>query len=159
MNFLKSIKANDIFLGILPLIVVTLIVYFVAKDQKFTPLEITLLQTIEILGTGFSAGYFATRLAEKHNQERAKLALRRIATIYRFFPNLITSVQRQQDFLNTVIEKTKMEQGYVNQAFNSIIDQIYQQINTVNDAVDDWKDLVPDPEKVLRKEKEEEGKL
>lgn len=160
MNFLKKIKTNDIILGIIPLIIVIGIVYFATKYEKITPLEITLLQIIEIMCTSFSAGYFATRLAEKNNQDRAKLALRRIATIYRFFPNFISSIQKQQDFLKTITGKNnKIDKGYVNQAFGSIIAQTYQQINTVNDAVDDWKDLVPDPENVLREYKEKGGKL
>lgn len=158
MKVINKIKMNDIILGILPLLVVIFIVYFVAKDNTFTALEITLLQVIEIVATTFSAGYFATRFAEKSSQERARLALRRIATIYRFFPNFINSIQRQEGFLNTRAKNNKVDQGYVTQAFSSIIAQLYQQINTVNDAVDDWKDLVPDPEKVLREYKEEGGK-
>lgn len=160
MNIFKKIRANDIIIGIIPLIIVIGIGYFVAKYEKITPLEITLLQILEIVCTSFSAGYFATRLAEKNSQDRAKLALRRVVTIYRFFPNLISSIQKQQSFLKTVTEKNnKIDMGYIDQAFGSIVDQTYQQINTVNDAVDDWKDLVPDPEKVVREYKEKGGIL
>lgn len=157
MNLLKGIKIGDLIWGIFPIVIVLCVIGFVAKEQKLTPLETILLQVIEIVATTISAGYFATRAAEKNSQERAKLALRRIATIYRFFPNFISSIREQEGFLKTQVKNNKVEHGYISQAFSSIISQLYHQINTVNDAVDDWKDLVPDPEKVLKESNKEGG--
>lgn len=159
-SFWKGITAKDVasflaFIIVLPGLIVYLTI-FSASNTELTALESGLLQAIGILASAASSYYATKKSSEKDIQQRAKLALRRIFTLYTFFPRFIQSVEERRKFLVNISEiDGQINMNYVNQALDALNSQVYEQIGTVNDSVDDWKDLVPHPEEILNKYQED----
>ena len=160
-SFFKDITLKDFgtsifFIVVLPGLVIYL-TWYVADQQKLTALESSLLQVISIMASVASSYYFSKKAARNMVEERAKLALRRIFTVYTFFPRIIQSIEDQKTFLNTVSESQQgLTKSHVDQSLDLLKVQSYEQLGAMNDAVDDWKDLVPKPEEVLNKYQESE---
>ena len=153
----KDVSSSLFFILILPGLVVYLTI-FTANNSKLTALESGLLQLLGILASAATSYYAAKKSAEKDVQQRAKLALRRIFTLYTFFPRFIQSVEEHRKFLDDISENDgRLDKNYVNQTLNALNSQVYEQIGAVNDSVDDWKDLVPHPEEILSKYQEDKN--
>lgn len=157
-KFFGKLTAGDVggftfFAVVLPGLVIYL-TYLSSSNRTLTALESGLLQTLSILATSASAYYASKITAQRIAQARAKLALRRIFTLYTFFPRFIESIEKRRKFLESVkSDNATVEINYVFQALDSLSAQAYEQIGTVNDAVEDWKDMVPKPEGILEKYK------
>lgn len=158
-NIFQKVTAGDIgslliFVGALPALVVYL-TWYVADHSKLTAMESGLLQAISILAGMATSHYFAKVSAKNMVRERAKLALRRISTLYAFFPGHIQSITYKKSLLDSSTKNDKVDARLVEMAINDLIIETNGQIRSVNDAVEDWRELVPDAEEIVQAYREE----
>lgn len=149
MNCIRAILPGAIIaiLGILCVALVTFAVV-VSSTRALTPLEATLLQIV-ILGTGLSATYLfsqrsARQAAEQVVKPHARSAFRRVKSLYSglfYLKGLID----QQGAPNAQSARQLVEKIEV------VVDQ---QITTVADALEDWRDIVPEEVAALERQLE-----
>ena len=114
------------------------LVVVVSSRRPLTSLEATLLQIV-ILGTGLSASYLFSQRAARVAAEQlvkphARSAFRRVKTLYSglFYLKGLIDQHREPN------AKTATQ---VVEVIEAVVDQ---QVNTVADALEDWRDIVPE---------------
>ena len=109
----------------------------VSSERQLTPLEAILFQIV-ILGAGVLASYLfsqraATTAAEQLMKPHARSAFRRVKSLY---SGLF--------YLKRVIDLHKGRDAEAASQVVTVIEAVVdQQVNTVADAMEDWRDLVP----------------
>lgn len=119
-----------------------------ADDAKLSDLELTLFQSIA-LGLGLLGSFWvgrtsASAAAEDVIRPHARSAFRRLLSLYRALARLLDSVDARRAFLRRVAEDDVVSVDHVEQALDLLATQVTEQIGTANDAMEDWRDLVPD---------------
>lgn len=112
-------------------IVLVILLVFISSRRALTPLEAILLQMV-ILGTGLSASYlFSQRSARVPH---ARSAFRRVKSLYSglFYLKAVINRDREPN-----VEAARQ----VVEVIEAVIDQ---QLDTVADAMEDWRDIVPE---------------
>ena len=110
----------------------------VSSNRPLTPLESILLQIV-ILGTGVSGSYLFSQRSAKAAAEQvvrpyARSAFRRVKSLYSGLFYLKALMDRHH-------ESDTESASQIVQVIEAVVDQ---QVNTVADAMADWRDLVPE---------------
>lgn len=114
----------------------------IATDRKLTPFESVILQVFS-LSAGLLGSYLLGRrtskeLIQEAVRPHARSAFRRLISLYRSISRVATTIEASEP---------KDERGKI-----AIIKAIVvEQLNTADDALEDWQDLDPDSVKELRK--------
>ena len=116
-----------------------ILVVVVSSKRPLTPLESTLLQVV-ILATGVSATYLFSQRSAKEAAEQivkphARSAFRRVQNLYSGLFYLKGVINRHHEI------PTERSASQVVDVIEAIVDQ---QVNTVADAMEDWRDIVPE---------------
>ena len=116
-------------------IVLSAILIFVAQNRPLTPLEGILLQIV-ILAAGLGASYMfgrnaAMEAAREVVRPHARSAFRRVLSLHRGIYDLSVRIDEMQ------------EEGY-DHRLDVIRAAVDAQIGTGRDALEDWRDIIPD---------------
>ena len=127
-------------------VVLAVLLVIVSSGRPLTSLEGTLLQIV-ILGTGVSASYLFSQRATRASAEQlvkphARSAFRRVKSLYSGL-FLIKGLIGQHKETNA---KTASQ---VVEIVEAVVDL---QVNTVADALEDWRDIVPEEVANLEKQ-------
>ena len=114
---------------------VTLVIFFiwVSSSRTLTQLENSLFQVVCLL-FGFGGSYGIGRyIAIESNSLHSRPAFRRILSLYK---SLSRVAQETEDLINN--ENISKEQALIRVKI-----MVTEQIATADDAVNDWKDIIP----------------
>ncbi len=145
MDFLKANWA--ILLAIVSAIVslaFVICLVYVSSERQLTPLEAILIQIV-ILGAGVFASYlisqrFARTAAEQARAAAEHLMMGHARSAFRRVKSLYSGLF----YLKRVIERHKGPDPKAQSQEVAVIEAVVDQhINTVLDALEDWRDLVP----------------
>ena len=135
MNLVRAMLPNAIIV-ILAAACIALAVFVVITSSKraLTSLEATLLQVV-ILGTGVWSTYlFSQKAARMAAKPHARSAFRRVTSLY---AGLF--------YLKKVIDLHRVRETEAPTQVVAVIEAVVdQQVNTVADALEDWRDIVPE---------------
>ena len=136
MAFLKANILFVILLIICVAFVATLVV--VSSNRALSPLESILLQVF-ILATGVWASYLfsqqsAAKAAREMMKPYARSAFRRAMNLYFGLSSIMELIGQSKDH-------TEQASGHVVELIEVAVNQ---QLNTASDALEDWRDIVPD---------------
>lgn len=127
-------------------IIVSAIFVVVAANRNLSALENVLLQVFS-LGLGLIGSYVLGResardAAREMVKPHARSAFRRLLSLYRSLSRLAYAIQ------------TIRSDGNVNPETNNVLDKlegiVVEQIATADDALEDWRDIVPEDVAELR---------
>lgn len=112
----------------------------VASVRDLTALENTLLQVFSI-GLGLTGSFIIGREGSKEAaadmiKPHAKSAFRRVLSLYNSLSRLATAIETQKEQLGSnkaALHSLEKLQGLV-----------IEQISTADDALEDWKDIIPE---------------
>ena len=115
-----------------------ILLVWVSSRRPLTPLESILLQVV-ILGTGLSASYLfnqrsSRKAAEQLVKPHARSAFRRVKSMYSGLFYLKRLIDRQKG-------PNSEAASQVVEVIEAVVDQ---QVTTVADAMEDWRDIVPE---------------
>lgn len=121
----------------------------VAAKRELTSLESVFLQAAALVigvWASFSAGKQAGRDEEAaRTKASARSAFRRVTRIYEFLGSLITSIEERRVVLHHASgNRRDVSISSVDASLDVLRVQVTGQIGTANDAMDDWRDLVPE---------------
>jgi len=139
--------ALAIFIGAIIVAVITVIV---AGASHPNPLAAGLLQGIAVVlsvAASFWFGRLATEQAAADSlRPHAKSAFRRVVGLFRAFGNISDTIDFQMVTLEQIASENHghLEVAHVRLVMDALKAQAVAQISTVNDAMDDWRDLVPE---------------
>lgn len=125
----------------------SVIIIFISVNRALTPLEGSLFQFV-ILGLSLAGSYYIGKLSSKKMaieiiKPHARSSFRRLLSLYKSLSRVAILVQDADKTVETKLEK-----------IDSII---IEQIATADDALEDWKDIIPDEvEDILNKIKKSE---
>ena len=127
-------------IAILAVTCVALVIFVVVVSSRrpLTSLETTLLQIV-ILGTGLSATYLFSQRSAKVAAEQlvkphARSAFRRVKSLY-----------SGQFYLKRLIDQHREPNAEAASQVVEVIEAVIdQQLTTVADALEDWRDIVPE---------------
>lgn len=147
--------------------VVAMLVYSAMKDPPLTEVELLLFQIV-IFGLGMAGSYlFGRSSAEQAARDvvrpHAISAFRRVVSLYEALRRFVVTIENQRSRLvggPFASSDERIPSVQVDSAMELFIVQITEQIGTANDAVDDWRDIVPDEvervEKALQQRRQAE---
>lgn len=120
-----------------------------SADRTLSSLELTLYQVISValgIGASFMAGQKQARTAAADVvRPHAKSAFRRVIAVYRDLSQFGAAVEGSRTILENMTDANgKLSLPQVNSVLDALSNQIRATLGTVNDAADDWRDLVPD---------------
>jgi len=125
-------------------------VVVISGQRQLSQLEFALFQIIEValalVGAFFvgqrSAGAAAADVVRPH----ARSAFRRLTSLYEGLGRLRSSIDDRRAFLDGVANKSKstVDMAYVQTQLDILSVQVIAELATANDAMEDWRDLVPD---------------
>ncbi len=132
-------------------IAVSIYMLFVATERDFTRLEVALFQVIS-LGLGLWGSYVfgkrsALDAASELMRPYARSAFRRVLSLYTALGRFCASIDERRTMLNAEASTHSGRQIPIERAI-AVLDllfvQINEQIGTADDAMEDWRDIVPD---------------
>lgn len=131
----------------------------IAANRELTPLESVLLQFFGLavgVWASFSAGMEAGRKMEaSRTQASARSAFRRVTRVYEALGRLIESIETRRDVLyHHSGNGSDVRLSSVEAALDLLGVQVTEQLGTANDAMEDWRDLVPDQVRELEQKAE-----
>ena len=138
-------------IAISAIICVALVIFVIVVSSRrpLTPLEATLLQIV-ILGTGVTASYLISQKATKvAAKPQARSAFRRVKSLYSGLFYLKGLIDRHR-------ARNAKAAGQVIEVIEAVVDQ---QINTVADALEDWRDMVPEEVAKLEQQLREQERV
>lgn len=119
---------------------------YVATTRNLTALENVLLQLFT-MGLGLAGSYVIGResardMAKEMIRPHARSAFRRLTSLYRSLTRLMTAIQTARSDTRPAA------------ATNHVLDKlegiVMEQIATADDALEDWKDIIPEEIEKLR---------
>jgi len=140
-----SLNKKKEYVGPALLIVVSIIVAIafavVASDRPLTNLEGVMLQAFS-LSAGLIGSYFFGRLSAREAamefiKPHARSSFRRLLSLYRSLGRLATEIE-----LSRTRENEKNTQGKA--TLDKLAVLVTEQLYTADDALEDWKDIVPE---------------
>ncbi len=143
-------KNTETFIAIILIVAsIAVAIIFVkeASEQPLTQLESVTLQSITLflglLGSFIFGRQSAKRAAREIIKPHARSAFRRLLSLFNSLSRLATTIQNAR---SSNIESTKD---------SAVLDKleaiVTEQIVTADDALEDWKDIVPDDVSEIRK--------
>ncbi len=147
MDFLRANSAILLaFVSAIVCIAFMIILVLVSSGRQLTPLEAVLLQIVTV-GAGVVASYFfsqrsARTAAEQLMKPHARSAFRRVKSLYSglFYLKRVIDLHKGRD---------AEAPSQVVKVIEAVVDQ---HVNTVIDALEDWRDLVPKEVKDLERQ-------
>lgn len=138
-------KIREIWLPLLLIVVAFLVAGYsihISAERTLTSLESTLLQAFSLVSGLIGSFYFGKRSATDAAKEiikpHARSAFRRLISLYESLSRVAYEIQNSKQNQSTEITIAKMEAIVV------------EQIATADDALEDWRDLVPEEVEELR---------
>ena len=140
------ISEEGIISGVLILgsIAVSIVFSIIASNRALTSLEAVLLQSFG-LGAGIlgsfifgrqSAGKAAREMVKPHSRS----AFRRVLSLYQSLSRLASVIENAKYFSSKLDELNNSNYGYL-----PVLEAIVtEQLSTANDALEDWRDLIPE---------------
>ena len=146
------IIANYKFLIILIVLVVLLGLVYIVADTPLTDLENVLLQII-FLAIGCSVSFFVGKKSvEKAAKEiikpHARSAFRRLVSLYESLSRASTEIQS--------LDNSESLEDY-RVAFAKLDAIVTEQLTTADDALEDWRDVVPEDVEELKQKLESDN--
>ena len=146
------IIANYKFLIILIVLVVLLGLVYIVTDTPLTDLENVLLQII-FLAIGCSVSFFVGKKSvEKAAKEiikpHARSAFRRLVSLYESLSRASTEIQS--------LDNSESLEDY-RVAFAKLDAIVTEQLTTADDALEDWRDVVPEDVEELKQKLESDN--
>jgi hypothetical protein len=120
-----------------------------AEVRRLTQLELILYESI-VLGLGIIGSFVLGRASAKSAagdvvRPHARSAFRRVVSLYEALGRIESSVaDRRTVLIGIADEGGQISITHVESALDLIATQALEQIGTANDAMEDWRDLVPD---------------
>lgn len=115
---------------------------FIAAQRSLTSLENTLLQAFSLalglVGSFYFGKQSATDAAKQIIKPHARSAFRRLISLYESLSRVGTEIENSKNSQSESITIAKMEAIVV------------EQLATADDALEDWRDIVPDEVEELR---------
>ena len=140
---MKILKYVAIALLITSVVVASLFVY-TATSRILTPLESVILQLFTLLaglGGSFIFGRQSAREAAREIiKPHAKSAFRRLLSLYQSLSRVATTIESSQNFESPVENQVTLAK------LEAIV---VEQLASADDAIEDWKDIVPEDVKEL----------
>ena len=143
---LRSMNFEKFLAAVLVLGAVAFSIFFilVATDRELTGLEATFFQVVvlflSLAGSFVGGRQFATTSAEQSLRRHAKSAFRRALSLYRGLSRIamiLTENAENRSDIQTVL---------------AVIEAIVkEQIDTADDALEDWREIVPDDTEALER--------
>lgn len=130
-------------------LVVAVVFVIIASGRQLTSLEGALLQAFT-LGAGIMGSFvfgkqFAREAAKELIKPHARSAFRRLLSLYRSLSRLGTTIEAEK-------HKSSTSSGETNRILDKLEAIVIEQIATADDALEDWRDLVPeDVEELIQK--------
>jgi len=147
--------------GVLLVAAALIVAAYVVKtsgEHALTQREQVLFQVI-MLGAGLFGTFVVGRESAKSAardviRPSARSAFRRVWALYKGLARLRGSVAERKDFLDSVanLDDGSVAMSHVNSQLSVLLAQIVEQVNTADDAMKDWRDLVPDEVDALERE-------
>ena len=141
----------NVWLGALLLVTIGLFVAagWVAAQRQLTSLESLLLQLLVLLvglGATMFTGYRSLRdAAEASTRRHARSAFRRVTALYAGYTRIGASINRQRELIARAAEADgRVLVEHVDPSLDLLEAQLLEQFETLQDALDDWRDLAPD---------------
>jgi hypothetical protein len=132
-----------------------------AMDRALTTLELTLFQVISLslglTGSYVFGRYSAHAAARDVIRPHARSAFRRVLSLYGALQRYAVAVEERRAVLTEISRNHdgSVPIQHVETALALLSAQVIEQIGTAGDAMEDWRDLVPDEvEKIERRAKE-----
>ncbi|MGE4267053.1 MAG: hypothetical protein AB7F25_06430 [Deferribacterales bacterium] len=117
-------------------IIVAVMQIIISSQRQLTSLENTLLQLFSLLsgliGSYFLGKYSSTESAKEIIKPHARSAFRRLMSLYASLSRVAIEISNSKEYQSKEITLERME----------VI--VIEQLATADDALEDWKDLVPD---------------
>lgn len=142
-------------------VAVVILVGLVSLRRELTPLEAGLLQSASLI-VGTAATFYVGRLsAQKAGREyveiSARSAIRRVILLYQAIGRYSTRIEVERQRLELRIDSDGLIRWeHVSDSLELLNVQIGEQIPTASDAIEGWRDLVPDlVDEALRRAKEQ----
>ncbi len=140
---MKILKYVAIALLITSVVVASLFVY-TATSRILTPLESVILQLFTLLaglGGSFIFGRQSAREAAREIiKPHARSAFRRLLSLYQSLSRVATTIESSQNFESPVENQVTLAK------LEAIV---VEQLASADDAIEDWKDIVPEDVKEL----------
>lgn len=121
-----------------------------AAEKGLSELELALFQALS-LGLGLAGSFWIGQKTVRAATEdvirpHARSAFRRVLSLYQAFGRLSASVEDRRSLLRRIglSREGEVPLDHVEAALDLLAVQVTEQIGTANDAMDDWRDLVPD---------------
>lgn len=115
---------------------------FIATQRSLSSLENTLLQAFSLLSGLIGSFYFgkqsATEAAKQIIKPHARSAFRRLISLYESLSRVGIEIENSKNSQSEAITIAKMEAIIV------------EQLATADDALEDWRDIVPEEVEELR---------
>ncbi|MBA7485855.1 hypothetical protein ES707_21406 [subsurface metagenome] len=151
---MKSTKTVVAIILIIASIAVAIIFIIVASKQPLTQLEIVSLQVfilfLGLLGSFIFGRQSAINAAREIIKPHARSAFRRVLSLYQSLSRLASTIDHAKSS-----NSNSMEEKAVLDKLQAIVTE---QIATADDALEDWRDIVPDDVDELRKKLGDKGK-
>jgi hypothetical protein len=128
-----------------------------SADHPLSQRETALFQIIEVgltlVGAFFVGQRGASAAAADIVRPHAKSAFRRLTSLYEGLGRLGRSIDDRRSFLERVSNKAKstVDMAHVEAQLDILAVQVIAELATANDAMEDWRDLVPDEVAMLER--------
>lgn len=147
----KNIKYISSFLLIGVSLLITVVFSVQATQRNLTNLETVLLQSIFLI-IGLLGSYFFGRLSSRKAAQdlikpHAKSAFRRLISLYR-------SLKRMAEVIQLALHQDNNTKPSCLESLNKLEAIVDGQIDTIDDALEDWRDIVPEEIEGLREKLE-----
>ncbi len=125
-------------------------VVLTSGERPLSQRETALFQIIEVgltlVGAFFVGQRSANAAAADIVRPHARSAFRRLTSLYEGLGRLGRSINDRRIFLGRVSNKTKstVDMDHVEAQLDILAVQVIAELATANDAMEDWRDLVPD---------------
>jgi hypothetical protein len=139
---------------------------YVATRKNPNTLATSLLQAITLVFGTYGSYVFAKASLEDAARglvtPHARSAFRRVRNIYSALGRLLELMNRQSSHFNVIRDAGTLDYENVQLTMLMLERIVIEQLNTVDDALEDWRDLVPDEvkaieEQVQKKERDRDG--
>jgi hypothetical protein len=131
-------------------IAVAVYVVIVSGQRQLSQLEFALFQIIEValtlVGAFFVGQRSASAAAGDVVRPHARSAFRRLTSLYEGLGRLSNSIAERREFIARVANRNRasVDIAHVESQLDILAVQVTAEIATANDAMEDWRDLVPD---------------
>lgn len=124
-------------------VLAALLTILVASKRDLSSLESAQFQLV-LFAAGLLATYLIGGLTGGALRTHARKAFRRLLNLYASQLRLAEALERRRSVLEQSQVEGRVELRYVSAAIDLLEAQVTEQLSTTQDALEDWRDVVPD---------------